>query len=191
MIYNKRKQLKRLYEIYDSCEVENPLYINSATRFVPGHGNPEAEIVFIGEAPGEIEEDTGIPFQGKSGKLLRKTLREYGITEENCFITNVVKFRPPENRKPTIQEIESHTALILIHELDIISPKIIVTVGGVATEAILEKSVRMTEMRGKDMIYKNRIIMPIFHPAYILRNMTVFPLFDEDIKQIRQKLRLL
>lgn len=184
----KKEKLEELYEIYYSCGIENPLYIESAKQFVPGDGNPDAGILFIGEAPGEVEENVGLPFQGRSGKLLRNTLKKYEISEKNSFITNVVKFRPPNNRKPTNQEIKNHFDLILFHEINIIAPKIIVPVGAVATEAVLGKQIKITEIRGKNLIHNNILIIPIFHPAYILRNMTAFSIFETDIEFIKKKL---
>ncbi len=188
MNQSKKKKLEELYEIYFSCGIENPLYIESAKQFVPGSGNPDAGILFIGEAPGEVEENVGLPFQGRSGKLLRNTLKKYEITENNSFITNVVKFRPPNNRKPTNQEIKNHFDLVLFHEIKIIAPKIIVPVGGVAAETILGKQIKITGIRGKNLIHDNTIVIPIFHPAYILRNMTAFSIFEADIKLIKNKL---
>lgn len=188
MNHKKKETLEELYQIYYSCGIENPLYIESAKQFVPGDGNPDSGILFIGEAPGEVEENVGLPFQGRSGKLLRNTLKKYEISEKNSFITNAVKFRPPNNRKPTDQEIKNHFDLILFHEINIIAPQIVVPVGAVATEAVLGKKIKITEIRGKKLIHNNTLIIPIFHPAYILRNMTAFSIFETDIEFIKKKL---
>lgn len=108
--------LNSLYRQNEINSFSNPLYIQDAKQFVPGYGNAESKILFIGEAPGEIEENTGRPFQGRSGKLLRTCLEKNGFTDETVFITNVVKFRPPQNRKPTEDEIVIHYELVLQHE---------------------------------------------------------------------------
>lgn len=181
----RKEQLDELYSIYKKSHLTNPLYIPDAKQFVPGHGNSNALVMFIGEAPGEIEENTGLPFQGRSGQLFRKTLGKYHFSDENIFVTNVVKFRPPLNRRPTPEEIKVHYNLVLFHELQIIQPRIIVSVGAVATEALLDKSVKMTQIRGLKIKKNDQYIIPIFHPAYILRNINAFSFFEHDIKEIR------
>lgn len=181
---NKQK-LKDLYKIYVNCDSTNPLYIDSAKQFVTGHGNSDAKVVFVGEAPGDIEEQTGLPFQGRSGKLLRVILQKYDFCNKTIFVTNVVKFRLPGNRKPTEEEIKTHYDLVLLHELTIINPEIIVAVGAVAAQVLLEHSVKMSNIHGKKIIKNNKIIFPLFHPAYILRNMNLITVFEDDIKELR------
>jgi uracil-DNA glycosylase family 4 len=179
----KINALKTLYKKHASLSKDNPFYISDAKQFVGGSGNAESKIVFIGEAPGAEEEIQSEPFCGRSGKLLRLYLTQYNFTPSNCFITNVVKFRPPQNRKPTKEEIFIHGTL-LKEELSIISPNIIVPIGTTATQFILETKIAISKIRGKT-IHKNTIlIFPLFHPAYLLRNQKLLPLFENDIQAL-------
>jgi DNA polymerase len=140
--------------------------------------------MFIGEAPGKEENITGIPFQGRSGKLLRLHLKQNNFTDENSFITNIVKFRPPKNRKPTKKEILIHSQ-ILKEELKIIKPKIIVPIGLTACVFILESSnIKITQIRGTIIKKNNLIIFPLLHPAYILRNRNIENIFENDIAKL-------
>lgn len=188
MTDKKENLLNQLYDLYRDCDYQNPLYIENASRFVPGYGNPYAKIILIGEAPGDIEEKTGLPFQGRSGQLLRNELLTYDLSDKNLFITNVVKFRPPKNRKPTRQEIEIHFNLVLFHELALINPSIIVTIGAVATETILQENIKITKINGKTIKKEGKIIYPLLHPAYILRNMQLLKIFQKDIYNLNELL---
>lgn len=181
---NNSIKLKNLYDPFRECSTKNPLYIENARQFVGGYGNNESKIMFIGEAPGEEEERTGKPFQGRSGRLLRTTLDKYFFNDSNIFVTNVVKFRPPQNRTPLPSEIKQHK-IILDEEIRIIRPHVIITVGAIATNALLSKNtLGITKIRGITFKDAENIIIPIFHPAYILRNQTALPLFENDIHNI-------
>jgi uracil-DNA glycosylase family 4 len=180
-----KKNLDILYKSNANPSKENILYIENAKQFVCGSGNPNAEIIFIGEAPGAEEEILGIPFCGRSGKLLRFYLNKYSFDTKNSFITNVVKFRPPNNRKPTNEEINIHGKL-LKSELEIIQPKIIVPVGAVAAQFILEKNISISKIRGQIIKKEAYLIFPIFHPAYILRNQNLLSLFENDIHALQK-----
>lgn len=183
---NNIVKLSKVYQLYTKCDLSNPMYIENAIQFVPGCGNTEGKIMFIGEAPGEQEEKIGKPFVGKSGQLLRNTLNEHNFNESNVFITNVVKFRPPKNRTPSPEEINKHKS-ILNSEIEILKPQVIVTVGTIATNAILtENKLGITKIRGQQFQKDNIIIIPIFHPAYILRNPSAFSIFESDIFQIQK-----
>ena len=181
---NNTIKLKNLYDPFRECSPNNPLYIEYARQFVGGYGNSESKIMFIGEAPGEEEERTGKPFQGRSGQLLRRTLDLYSLNDSNIFVTNVVKFRPPQNRTPLLTEIKEHK-IILDEEIRIVCPHVIITVGAIATNALLpNNTLGITKIRGAQFKNGNITIIPLFHPAYILRNQTVLPIFEKDIDNI-------
>lgn len=132
-----------------------------------GEGNPNANILFIGEAPGEQEDIQNRPFVGRSGKLLDKLLNDIDLQREDVYITNIVKFRPPKNRDPLPEEIQASLPLLL-EQIDIIEPKVISTLGRHSTIALLPKA-KVHQIRGKTQCDNTgRTILPIFHPAAAL-----------------------
>jgi DNA polymerase len=154
----------------------------SRTQTVFGVGNPDAALMFIGEAPGETEDQRGEPFVGKAGELLNKMIVAMGLTREAVYIANVVKCRPPENRTPTPDETQACWDY-LARQIEVIHPRVIVTLGGPATKTLLRTSIGITALRGRwhsyrpqgelaDGMLKGRVypVMPTFHPAYVLRN---------------------
>lgn len=147
---------------------------STRTQAVPGRGNGNAEIVFIGEAPGANEDKEGKPFVGRSGKKLEKMMRLAGIAPGLVYITNIVKCRPPENRNPKTVEIATCSTKFLVNELRIIKPKIVVPVGTFAAQTILNRKDRIGELVGKH--FRASIdgfdfdVFPTYHPAYVLRN---------------------
>lgn len=164
------------YESFDNLELESR-YCNkcllSETRnnVVFGKGSHEAEILFIGEAPGKDEDQTGEPFVGRAGKLLNEILFSMNLSREKVYITNTVKCRPPENRNPNKDEIKSCSGF-LDSQIKYISPKIIILLGKVAAESIMNTSEPMTSLRGRVHYYKDTGIPMIvfYHPAYLLRS---------------------
>lgn len=185
MSENENK-LKELYSKNMIVEKNNILYVKDSKKFVCGYGNSNSKIIFIGEAPGAEEEEQGIPFCGRSGKLLTTILNKYNFNYTNYFITNVVKFRPPNNRKPLTKEITIHGKL-LIEEIVIINPNIIIPIGSTATSFIFnKKNISISSLRGKKVIINNKLVFPIFHPSYILRNINLLPLFEKDINLLHQ-----
>ena len=146
-----------------------------ATRPVFGEGPADARLVFIGEAPGAREDETGRPFVGAAGEKLDQIIGAMGLDREQVFITNILKARPPENRTPTIDEIEACVPY-LQEQLRLIRPEVIITLGGPATKFILQTSEGITRLRGRWGAWEDgdlRIpVMPTFHPAYLLRNYT-------------------
>lgn len=154
---------------------------------VPGEGNPDAKIMFIGEAPGFNENEQRRPFVGQAGKLLRKNLAANGFSEQKVYITNIVKFRPPENRDPTPEEIEFFRPF-LDRQIDIIDPDIIVTLGRYSMYKFLGEGISISRIHGQPRaIYWNskRItIMPMYHPAAALRQGSVMRDFEEDFKKL-------
>ena len=139
------------------------------TQVVFGMGDPGADLVFIGEGPGAEEDRQGLPFVGRSGKLLDKLmLEELGITRERVYIANVVKCRPPDNRDPRPEEITACRPY-LEQQLDLIAPKVLVTLGKFAGQLLLDSTVGITKLRGHDYPYRGAVLIPTLHPAYALR----------------------
>ena len=136
---------------------------------VVGEGNPHAELVFVGEGPGEQEDIQGRPFVGRAGQLLDKMIEAMGLKREQIYIANVVKCRPPGNRNPEPDEISSCSPF-LHRQLDAIKPKIIVALGKFSAQTLLQTETRISELRGHFHPYRGTKLMPTFHPAYLLRN---------------------
>ena len=154
---------------------------------VIGVGNKQADIMFIGEGPGADEDEQGIPFVGKAGKLMNMAFQALGINREEVYIANIVKCRPPNNRNP---EQDEATACLdyLRNQVILIKPKIIVLLGNVALKNILGKEYGITTARGK-WIEKNGILyLPTFHPAALLRDSSKKILFWKDLKEVLTKL---
>jgi uracil-DNA glycosylase len=166
-----------------------PLHKNT-TNAVPGHGNPHAKILFIGEAPGAKEDTEGIPFIGTSGKLLTELLTTIGIQREDIFITNVVKHRPPNNRDPTQEEVAACKPF-LKRQIEAINPDVIVTLGNHALEFVTGKQ-GISSMHGKifpkEIAGKTRKIVPTFHPAALIYNRKLRPLAEQDFQTIKEEL---
>lgn len=141
----------------------------SRTRLVFGEGDPEARLMFIGEAPGAEEDQQGEPFVGEAGQLLNRILNKMEISRQEVYITNVVKSRPPGNRNPTAGEIAACRPF-LIKQIQAIRPQIIVTLGLVPTQALLESKAPLSRFRGKWQQWRGIAVMPTFHPAYLLRS---------------------
>ena len=137
------------------------------TQVVFGVGNANAELMFIGEAPGFHEDKQGEPFVGAAGQLLTRMLGEIGLAREDVYIGNILKCRPPGNRDPLPDEIESCTPW-LIEQLSIIQPRVVVTLGNFATKFVLNTSTGITRLRGQTFPWHGRTVVPTFHPAAIL-----------------------
>lgn len=146
------------------------------TQTVFGEGNPDAQLMFIGEGPGQTEDETGRPFVGRAGELLDKQIAAMGLQRSEVFIANIVKCRPPGNRAPLPPEVEACSEY-LRRQIRIIAPKVIVTLGGPATKFILRTDRGITSIRGIWARYEDQgvsiPVMPTFHPAYLLRAYTV------------------
>lgn len=139
------------------------------TNVVFGVGNPAAELMFIGEGPGQQEDIEGEPFVGRSGRFLdRLMFEEMGITRQDCYIANTVKCRPPNNRDPLPAEIESCRPF-LASQLKLIDPKVIVTLGNFATKLVLNTTEGITKLRGRAYPLDGRMVVPTYHPAAVLR----------------------
>lgn len=183
----KQQLLQELYEPYKKCMM-CPLATQGRTQVVFGEGDPDAKLMFVGEGPGADEDAQGRPFVGRSGKLLTKMLEKIGISRESVFITNIVKCRPPNNRKPLPIESKTCKSILLSKQIKIIRPKVICTLGASALEGLLEKPVFITKMRGTEIPFESSIIIiPAYHPAYVLRNPTAFTDFYTDIQMALKK----
>lgn len=139
------------------------------TTIVFGEGNPASDIMFIGEGPGEDEDRQGRPFVGRAGQVLRSLIRKMGFAEGDVYIANVVKCRPPGNRNPEQDEVDTCIPF-LKKQIEIISPKVLVLLGNVALQHVMNSKLRITAARGKFMEYNGIKVMPTFHPSYLLRN---------------------
>lgn len=141
----------------------------SRTQIVFGDGNPHAELVFVGEGPGEEEDRQGLPFVGRAGQLLNQMIQAMGLERRQVYICNVVKCRPPGNRTPEKDEV--NTCLpFLERQLSVIRPKVIVCLGSVAVQALMGVHRPMSELRGKWFDYRGMRLLATYHPAYLLRN---------------------
>jgi len=136
---------------------------------VPGEGTYEAELMFVGEAPGYEEDIQGRPFVGKAGQLLTKIIQAMKFRREEVYITNVVKCRPPQNRTPHREEVESCRPYLL-EQIEKIQPRVIVALGKVATDFFVPGALSMNELRGNFYQFENIPVMPTFHPSYLIRN---------------------
>ena len=156
------------------------------TQAVPGEGNFATEIMFVGEAPGADEDAQGRPFVGKAGQLLTRIIQAMKFSREEVFITNVVKCRPPQNRTPLRSEVEE-CQVYLLGQIETIEPKVIVALGKVAADFFIPSGLPMTRMRGDFHEFGKILIMPTFHPAYIIRNegnKQIKKLVWEDMKKV-------
>ena len=154
--------------------------------FVPGMGPEDAEIMVIGEAPGKEEALQGKPFVGRSGQLLSRLLEEENLSRSMLFITNVVKYRPPNNKTPTYKECRAWAEAYLHQEIAIICPKIIITLGNCAARMFLGEKVCITNIQGKVFDIAEIKIIPMYHPAYLLRNKQAIQEVKKSLKNVKQ-----
>lgn len=140
-----------------------------ATQLVFGDGNPDADIVMIGEAPGKKEDETGLPFVGAAGKFLNEMLASINLQREDIYITNIVKYRPPNNRDP-LEEEKVAFLPYLTKQIDVINPKLIITLGRHSMEVLLPPGLKISSAHGQPKRYNGRVYLPLFHPAAALYN---------------------
>jgi len=158
-------------------------------KIVFGVGNPRAELVFVGEGPGHDEDMQGVPFVGRAGKLLTQMIEAMGLQRELVYICNVVKCRPPENRKP--EDVEMATCSpFLYRQLDVIRPKAIVCLGATAAQALLKTKDSISRFRGKWFDYRGTKLLVTYHPAYLLRNPAAKGDVWKDLQQVMAHLGL-
>jgi len=165
------------------------------TNVVFGRGNPEAKLFIIGEGPGQQEDEQGVAFVGRAGKMLDSVFSSVGIdTNKDCYISNIVKCRPPNNRKPLANEV-SECIPWLTQQIKLIKPKVIVLAGSTAVQSYLDIDEPISKLRGTWIIKENIKFMPIFHPSYLLRNPSKEKgkpkwLTWEDLKKVKKEVDL-
>ncbi len=183
-----QQQLTQLQEQVRGCTACSLHESRTNTVFARGSGS--SGVVFIGEGPGADEDAQGLPFVGKAGQLLDKMIAAMGLPREDVYVCNVVKCRPPNNRKPTPAEMSGCVGY-LERQLELIQPRVIVALGGTAVEGLLGLSVGITRLRGNWRLYKGKIpVMPTFHPAYLLRQPNAKRQVWEDLQAVLGHLNL-
>jgi uracil-DNA glycosylase len=153
-------------------------------QIVFGVGNPHADLMFVGEAPGRDEDLQGIPFVGRAGQKLTQIIEAIGLKREDVYIANVIKCRPPENRNPELDEVEKCEPF-LFRQIDAIKPKVIVALGTFAARSLLKTDAPISRLRGRVYDYRGAQLVPTFHPAYLLRNPNCRREVWEDMKKVR------
>jgi len=159
------------------------------TNVVFGVGNPNADLMFIGEAPGRDEDLKGEPFVGRAGQLLTDIIKAMKLTRDDVYIANVIKCRPPENRNPEPDELDACRPFIR-RQVELIQPKVIVTLGRFALQSLTEKAYGITSVRGSWLEYNGVKVMPTYHPAYLLRNPAAKKEVWADMKKVMAELGL-
>jgi uracil-DNA glycosylase len=154
-------------------------------QIVFGVGNPDADLMFVGEAPGADEDIQGEPFVGRAGQLLTKIIEAIGLKREDVYIANVIKCRPPQNRNPEPDEVDQCQPF-LFRQIDRIKPKVIVALGKFAAQSLLKTNEPITRLRGREYKYRDAILMPTYHPAYLLRTPSAKREVWEDMKRVRE-----
>jgi uracil-DNA glycosylase family 4 len=153
-------------------------------QIVFGVGNPNADLMFVGEAPGRDEDIQGIPFVGRAGQKLTQIIEAIGLTRDDVYIANVIKCRPPDNRNPEPDEVEKCEPF-LFRQVDVIKPKVIVALGTFAAKSLLKTNDPISRLRGRVYDYRGAKLIPTFHPAFLLRNPSCRREVWEDMKKVR------
>jgi uracil-DNA glycosylase family 4 len=156
-------------------------------QVVFGVGNPNADLMFVGEAPGADEDAQGEPFVGRAGQLLTKIIEAMGLKREDVYIANLIKCRPPGNRNPEPDE-QQECEPFLFRQIDQIKPKVIVALGKFSAQALLKTNDPITKLRGREYKYRDAILMPTYHPAYLLRTPSAKRDVWEDMKRVKELL---
>ena len=185
-INSRLNDLKTRIENINNCELKN-----NAKQVVFSDGNFESSVMIVGEGPGQKEDELGKPFVGDAGQLLNKMLEAINIKRENVYITNVVNYRPPNNRKPESSEINRYSEFLREH-ISIVDPKVLILMGSTAMEALFGAKIKISKERGvwKEVIINNKtyLVMITFHPAYLLRQADQKKYSWADLKEIRKKI---
>jgi uracil-DNA glycosylase family 4 len=164
------------------------LHTLGRTQVVFGVGSPNADLMFVGEAPGADEDIQGEPFVGRAGQLLTKIIEAIGLRRDDVYIANVIKCRPPGNRNPEPDEVEQCQPF-LFRQIDTVKPKVIVALGKFAAQCLLRTNDPITRIRGREFKYRDAILIPTYHPAYLLRTPSAKREVWEDMKRVRAILR--
>ena len=185
---DKADNLERLKKSISN--IKNCSLKNTATNMVFSDGNPKSKIMFIGEAPGSNEDQEGLPFVGRAGTLLDKMLTSIDLNRNNVYISNIINYRPPENRRPTEDEMNRYLPFVKKH-IEIISPKILILLGSTAMNALIGNDVVISKVRGQWIEKKfgqcKTSVIVTFHPAFLMRQPTQKKLAWIDLKMIRDK----
>ena len=185
---DKANNLERLKK--SISQVKNCTLKKNAKNLVFSDGNPKSKIMLIGEAPGANEDEEGLPFVGRAGALLDKMLSAINLNRKKVYISNIINFRPPDNRRPTEEEIERYLPFIIRH-IEIINPKILVLLGSTAMNALIGNEVVISRMRGKWIEKKfgncKTSVIITFHPAFLMRQPAQKKMAWIDLKMIRDK----
>ena len=185
---DKANNLERLKK--SISQVKNCTLKKNAKNLVFSDGNPKSKIMLIGEAPGANEDEEGLPFVGRAGALLDKMLSAIDLNRKKVYISNIINFRPPDNRRPTEEEIKRYLPFIIKH-IEIINPKILVLLGSTAMNALIGNEVVISKMRGKWIKKKfgscETSVIITFHPAFLMRQPAQKKMAWIDLKMIRDK----
>jgi uracil-DNA glycosylase len=174
-------------DIGDDCR-RCKLHTLGRRRIVFGVGNPNADLMFVGEAPGADEDEQGIPFVGRAGQLLTKIIEAIDLKRDDVYIANVIKCRPPQNRNPEQDEVETCEPF-LFRQIDAIKPKVIVALGKFGAQTLLRTLDPISRLRGRVYEFRGAKLIPTFHPAYLLRNPSSKRDVWEDMKLVRTLLQ--
>ncbi|MFQ5738401.1 MAG: uracil-DNA glycosylase [Acidobacteriota bacterium] len=158
------------------------------THIVFGVGNPNADLMLVGEAPGADEDAQGIPFVGRAGQLLTRIIVAIQLQRDDVFIANILKCRPPRNRDPQPDEVAACEGF-LFQQIESIQPRVIVALGRYAAQTLLRSTTAISRLRGQFYEYRGRLLLPTFHPSYLLRNPSAKRQVWEDMKKVRDKLK--
>ncbi len=185
---DKAENLERLKKSISN--IKNCSLKNNATNIVFSDGNPKSKVMLIGEAPGSNEDQEGLPFVGRAGTLLDKMLASISLDRKNVYISNIINYRPPENRRPTNEEMNRYLPFIKKH-IEIIAPKILILLGSTAMNALIDNDVVISKVRGQWIEKKfgecKTSVIVTFHPAFLMRQPSQKKLAWADLKMIRDK----
>ncbi|XID92342.1 uracil-DNA glycosylase [Paenibacillaceae bacterium WGS1546] len=179
------REVRDLQELYAVCS--HTFVPRPGERLVFGEGPERARLLLIGEAPGKQEAETGRPFVGNAGRLLNKYLQETGIKREEAYLTNTVKVRPPGNRTPRITEVREALP-ILFRQIELVGPSILVCLGSIAVQAVVDPKAKITELRGEWQTKDGLRIMPTYHPSAIFHDETKRDLLKRDLSAVEAAL---
>ncbi|MDC0450099.1 uracil-DNA glycosylase [Pelagibacteraceae bacterium] len=186
---SKGKELQKLKQ--NIIDIKNCELKKNSKNIVFSDGNPNSKVMIIGEGPGANEDLEGVPFIGKTGELLDKMLLSINLNRDNVYITNVVNYRPPENRNPTVEEITRYLPFLIKH-IEIIDPKILILLGSSALGAVIGDKQKISEIRGKwinkNIGKSNIFVIVSFHPAFLMRQPAQKAMSWIDLKMIRKKI---
>ena len=175
-----------LIELHDSLrECQACRLASGRTQVVFGTGNPDASIMFVGEAPGFYEDRQGVPFVGAAGKLLTELLESVALSRSEIYIANVIKCRPPQNRNPQADEVETCKPFLL-QQIELIKPKLVCSLGNFAMQTLLGRKIGITKVRGQVFQLENFSLFPLLHPAAALHQRNLMSPLREDFQKLKE-----